>query len=173
MKTAREAFIRACEIARAAGKKTAITLSDSGCVDRNHGDFVEFISARADILLANETEAQTLFESDDFDVIVERARALCPFTAVTRSEKGSLLSPRDGEALAVAAHPVQKRVDTTGAGDAYAGGLLFGLARGFALETAGALGSLAAAEIISHIGARPAEPLDHLAREAGLLGTGR
>lgn len=169
MPRAREAFVRACEIAREAGKKTAITLSDSGCVDRNHSAFVSFITDHADILLANEAEAQTLFESDDLDVVAERARAICPFTAVTLSEKGSLLIPRGEDAIAVPAHPPEKLVDTTGAGDAYAGGLLFGLARDLPLERAGALGSLAAAEIISHIGARPAEPLEGLARKAGLL----
>jgi len=168
MPRAREAFVRVCQIARAAGKKTAITLSDSGCVDRNHRAFLDFIAAHVDILLANEAEAQTLFETGELEAMPDKARALCPFTAVTRSEKGSLLIPRDGEALAVPARAPETLVDTTGAGDAYAGGLLFGLARNLPLKSAGALGSLAAAEIISHIGARPAEPLGALAREAGL-----
>ena len=169
MPQAREAFLRACAIAARAGKKTAITLSDAGCVDRNHDAFIDFIGGHVDILLANEAEAQTLFETDDLNAIEEKARALCPFTAVTRSEHGSVLIPRDGESIVVPAYPPEKLVDTTGAGDAYAGGLLFGLAKGAPLERAGALGSLAASEIISHIGARPATPLVDLARDAELL----
>ncbi|MFQ5562076.1 MAG: adenosine kinase [Parvularculaceae bacterium] len=169
MPRAREAFIRACRIARAAGRKTAITLSDSGCVDRQHAAFVDFIGNHVDILLANEAEARTLFESSHLDVIAERARALCPFTAVTRSEKGSILIPRDGEVITVAARPPEKLVDTTGAGDAYAGGLLFGLSRDLGFERAGALASLAASEIISHIGARSETNLRALAEKTGLL----
>lgn len=169
MPNAREAFIKACDIARAAGKKTAITLSDSGCVDRQHAAFVDFIGKHVDILLANEAEARTLFESDHLDVIVDRARKLCPFTAVTRSEKGSMLVPREGETVTIAPLPPPKLVDTTGAGDAYAAGLLYGLSRDFDLQRAGALASLAACEIISHIGARPETKLRILAESAGLL----
>lgn len=169
MTRAREAFLKACRIARAAGAKTAITLSDAGLVDREHGAFLGFIGKNVDILLANEAEAKTLFETDDIEEIAERARALCPFTAVTRSENGSILIPREGGRVTVAARPPERLVDTTGAGDAYAAGLLYGLARGFALDRAGALGSLAASEVISHFGARPSQSLKAMAEEAGLL----
>lgn len=166
---ARKAFVRACAAARAAGRRTAITLSDSGCVDRNHEAFTQFIRSHVDILLANELEAETLFGADDETEIATRARALCPLTVVTRSEKGSRLIPRDGEAVDVAAIAPTKLVDTTGAGDAYAAGLLLGLARGYDLAQAGALGALAASEVISHFGARPEQSLETLAGEAGLV----
>ena len=166
---ARNAFIKACAAAKAAGKRAAITLSDSSCVDRQHGAFVEFIGAHVDILLANEREAETLFESSDLNVIAERARKLCPLTAVTRSEKGSILIPRDGAIVEIAAVKPDRLVDTTGAGDAYAAGLLFGLARSMPLEKAGALGALAASEVISHFGARPEKNLAEFAKAAGLL----
>ncbi|MEZ5893557.1 MAG: PfkB family carbohydrate kinase, partial [Parvularculaceae bacterium] len=119
--------------------------------------------------LANDREAETLFGSDDLNVIAEKARKLCPLTAVTLSEKGSILIPRDGDVVKVAAVKPPQLVDTTGAGDAYAAGLLFGLARGFELQSAGALGSLAASEVISHFGARPEQSLKALAEKAGLL----
>ena len=166
---ARKAFVKACDAAKAAGKRAALTLSDSGCVDRQHEAFVEFIGAHVDILLANETEAQTLFETDDLARIITKARALAPLTAITRSEKGSILVPREGDVVEVPAVRPERLVDTTGAGDAYAAGLLFGLARDLDLARAGALGSLAAAEVISHFGARPEKSLGALAREAALL----
>jgi sugar/nucleoside kinase (ribokinase family) len=166
---ARRAFIKACDIAKKAGKRAAMTLSDAGCVVRQHDAFLDFIQSRVDILVANESEARAFFETDDLSEISRKARALCPLTAITRSEKGSLLVPRDGEAVAVSARKPERLVDTTGAGDAYAAGLLFGLARGFSLDRAGALGSLAAAEVIGHFGARPEKNLHKLARDAKLL----
>lgn len=166
---AREAFVKACEIAKKTGKRAAITLSDSSVVDRQHEALVDFAGAHVDILLANEKEAETLFETDRLGELVDRARALCPLTAVTLSERGSLLIPKDGEVVSVPAAKAERVVDTTGAGDAYAAGLLFGLARGFDLTRCGALGSLAAAEVISHFGARPQQDLRALARKASLL----
>ncbi len=166
---AREAFIRACSIAKDGGKRAALTLSDSGCVERQFDAFHSFIGAHVDILLANDVEAAALFGSHDISVIAEKARALCPLTAVTRSEKGSVLIPRDGEIVEI--EPIRPNAleDTTGAGDAYAAGLLFGLAKGFDLKLAGNLGSLAASEVISHFGARPAESLKSLAEKSNLL----
>ncbi|WP_375201808.1 adenosine kinase [Hyphococcus sp.] len=166
---ARQAFIRACAIAKREGKRSALTLSDASCVDRQFEELQQFIPQHVDILLANDAEAETLFGSDDLDVIAEKARKLCPLTAVTLSEKGSLLIPRDGDVVKVDAVKPAQLVDTTGAGDAYAAGLLLGLARGFELESAGALGSLAASEVISHFGARPEQSLKELAEKAGLL----
>jgi len=166
---AREAFTRACAVARDSGKRSALTLSDASCVERQFDAFQSFIGGHVDILLANDVEAAALFGSNDLDVIAEKARALCPLTVVTRSEKGSVLIPRQGDAIAVAAIKPSALEDTTGAGDAYAAGLLFGLARGFDLARAGALGSLAASEVISHFGARPAQSLHDLAQDAALL----
>ena len=166
---AREAFIKACGIAKDGGRKTALTLSDASCVERQFDALHDFIGAHVDILLANELEAKALFGSGDLDVIADKARDLCPLTAVTRSEKGSFLIPREGEPVEIAPVSPVSLEDTTGAGDAYAAGLLFGLARGFELPRAGALGSLAASEVISHFGARPAESLKGLAEKRGLL----
>ena len=165
----RTAFIKASLAAKRAGKRAAITLSDSSCVERQRDAFVSFIGEHVDILLANEREAVALFGVDDLGRIADKARAAAPLTAVTRSEKGSLLIPRDGDVVTVAPVQPPRLVDTTGAGDAYAAGLLFGLSRGFDLARSGALGSLAAAEIISHFGARPEKSLRALATEAGLL----
>jgi len=167
--TAREAFIRACEIARKSGRRAAVTLSDTGCVTRQREAFLAFIGGHIDIVVANEDEAKTLFASDDMAAISESARALCPLTVVTLSEKGSVLIPRGGDSVEVQAIKPTALVDTTGAGDAYAAGLLFGLARRFDLARAGALGSLSASEIISHFGARPQTPLKALAEGAKLL----
>lgn len=166
---ARKAFIKACASAKAAGKRTALTLSDSSCVERQFDTLHDFIGQHVDILLANDLEAEALFQSSDLNVIAEKARTLAPLTAVTRSEKGSILIPRDGDVIEITAFPPSALEDTTGAGDAYAAGLLFGLARDFDLARAGALGSLAASEVISHFGARPAESLKDLAQGQNLL----
>lgn len=166
---AREAFTKACAIARENGKRSALTLSDASCVERQFDVLNSFIADHVDILLANDQEAAALFGSHDLDVIAGKARALCPLTAVTLSEKGSVLIPRDGDIVTIGPVSPSKLEDTTGAGDAYAAGLLFGLARGFELDRAGALGSLSASEVISHFGARPAESLKDLAQKAELL----
>jgi sugar/nucleoside kinase (ribokinase family) len=166
---ARDAFTKACLAAKAAGKRAAMTLSDASCVERQHGAFTAFIAEHVDILLANEREAEALFGTSNLRAMVNESRALAPLTAITRSEKGSLLIPRDGEVVEIAAIAPERLVDTTGAGDAYAAGLLFGLARGFNLARAGALGSLAGSEVIGHFGARPLKSLKALGRDAGLL----
>ena len=166
---AREAFIKACKIANESGARAALTLSDSGCVERQAETMPDFIKNHVDILLANDMEAAALFGTHDIQEIAEKARALCSLTAVTRSEKGSILIPRDGEVVHIDAIPPSALEDTTGAGDAYAAGLLFGLSRGFDLPRAGALGSLGASEVISHFGARPAESLNALAKKIELL----
>ena len=164
----RKAFVKACEFAAAAGRKRALTLSDSGCVERQHAAFIDFISANVDVLFANETEAYALAETDDFDAACERLTKLAPFVAVTRSEKGSVLLT-GGERIAVDAVAPEALEDTTGAGDAYAAGVLYGLARGLEPSVCGKLGSISAAEVISHVGARPRESLKGLATDAGLL----
>ena len=167
--TAREAFVKACGAARKAGRRTALTLSDAGCVERNHGAFRSFIAENVDILFANENEAAALFGETDEAKLVAAARAMCPLTLVTRSERGSLLIPADGALVGAAAVAPPQLTDTTGAGDAYAAGAMFALARQRDLAAAGALGSLAASEVISHFGARPQKSLAEMAKEAGLL----
>jgi sugar/nucleoside kinase (ribokinase family) len=165
----RKAFVKACAAAKKAGRRAALTLSDASVVERQYDALIDFIGAHIDVLLANDREAAALFGSDDLDIIARKARDLAPLTAVTLSEKGSLLIPRDGAPVRVAAVKPDRLIDTTGAGDAYAAGLLLGLAKGFDLARAGALGSLAAAEVISHFGARPEQSLRALAAQKGLL----
>ena len=167
--SARAAFARVCEIAHQNGKRTAMTLSDSFCVNENYDDMVAFIDAHIDIVLANEAEAEALYRTAVGPDMAERAQKLSAITAVTRSEKGSVIYARDHEPVEVSAHAPGQLEDTTGAGDAYAGGFLLGLARGYNYAKAGALGSLAAAEIISHIGARPNQLLFELATAENLM----
>ena len=166
---AKSAFRQAVEIARKAGTRVALTLSDGFCVDRHRTEFLELIRSGIDILFANESEITALYETAEFDKAAEKARGDAPIVALTRSAKGSVIFS-DGAAVQIPVDPVKSVVDTTGAGDLYAAGVLFGLAQGTPLETAGKLGSLAAAEIISHIGARPEARLADIARARGLLG---
>ncbi|MEM9704474.1 MAG: adenosine kinase [Pseudomonadota bacterium] len=166
---AREAFVAACAIARENGVRTALTLSDAGVVERQHEALLDFIPQHIDLLFANDMEAQALFGVDALSDMAEPANRMCPLTAVTCSEKGSLIFSREADPVKVEAIAPDKLVDTTGAGDAYAAGLLFGLARNKPLEVAGALGSLAASEVISHFGARPEKSLESLGAEKGLL----
>ena len=165
---AKQAFRVAADMAHAAGRKVAMTLSDSFCVDRFRGEFLELMrSGKLDIVFANESELKSLYETSDFDSAVAALRNEGVLGAVTRSEHGCLVVTRD-ETRAVEASPVEAIVDTTGAGDLFAAGFLFGLARGFDGPTCGQLGGLAAAEVIQHIGARPQVELRQLARDNGL-----
>ena len=164
---ARAAFEAAASAAHAAGRKVAITLSDTFVVARWRAELLAFIEASADLVLANEGELAALFETDDFDAACDRLAAMVEVAAVTRGEHGSVIV-RGDERVAVAAYPVDKVVDTTGAGDQYAAGFLLGLARGLPLADAGKLGSLAAAEVIAHWGPRPMVKLDALAKDHGL-----
>ncbi len=164
---AKAAFVHAAEIAHAAGRKVSLTLSDSFCVDRHRDSFRQLIRTQVDILFANEEELLSLYQTRDFDSAVELLRQETGLAAITRSEKGSVVIG-DGEPIAVAAEPVSQVVDTTGAGDQYAAGFLFGVARGLSLETCARLGHIAAAEVISHYGPRPEVALVDLAKEAGI-----
>lgn len=159
---AKAAFVRAAEIARSGGRKVALTLSDTFCVDRHRESFRHLVSGHVDILFANEAEILSLYESNDLGAALDAARKACPIVAVTRSAIGSLIAA-GAQTLEVQAFPVANVVDTTGAGDQYAAGFLFGYARGRALPECGVLASLAAAEVISHIGPRPEESLRALA----------
>jgi len=164
---ARAAFEAAAAAAHAAGRKVAITLSDSFVVGRWRVELLAFIEASADIVLANESELLALFETDDFAAAAARLADIVEIAAITRSADGSVIVAGTQRAVVKAA-PVGKVVDTTGAGDQYAAGFLLGLARGLSLAEAGALGSLAAAEVIAHWGPRPMTSLKALATEAGL-----
>lgn len=163
---ARRAFAKAAALAHGAGRKIALTLSDSFVVERHRGGLLGFIETQVDLLFANESEILALFETDNFDEACEALRTRCDLAAVTRSDKGSVILSR-GERLSVKAEPVEKVVDTTGAGDQYAAGFMFGLSRGRPLQQCGQLASLAAAEVISHYGPRPQVPLKDLAASKG------
>lgn len=166
---AKAAFRQAAEIAARAGRRVALSLSDAFCVDRHRDEFLDLIRTRVDILIANESEITSLYQVSDFDIAAQRARMDAPLAALTRSAQGSVIYARGQSPLRIAAEPVAEVVDTTGAGDLYAAGFLYGLASGKDLRTAGRLGSLAAAEVIGHIGARPQQRLAELARARGLL----
>lgn len=144
-----------------------MTLSDSFCVDRHRASFRQLVRNHIDILFANEAELLSLYETDDFDDALAAVKAETRIAAVTRSEKGAVLI-EDGHSVAIEAEPVEKIVDTTGAGDLFAAGMLTGLATGRDLETSGRLGAIAAAEIISHIGARPNTNLKVLSQQRGI-----
>lgn len=159
---AQRAFRVAAEIAHAAGRKVALTLSDPFCVGRHRAAFLDLVEHHVDILFANEAEIRSLYTAPDFDAALQRVRRHCAVAALTRSERGSVVVAGD-EVHVIDAHPVKAVVDTTGAGDLYAAGFLVGLSRGLDLATCGRLGSLAAGEVISHVGARPQTPLIELA----------
>ncbi len=164
---AKRAFVQAAEIAQAAGRKTAITLSDTFCVERHRDSFLHLITHHIDIVFANEAELLALFQETDFERALSHMRGRAEVAAITRSEKGSILLQGE-DTVVVTAAPAPHVVDTTGAGDLYAAGVLTGLARGRDLADCGRLGSIAAAEVISHIGPRPRASLKALAEAAGL-----
>ncbi len=157
---AQAAFRAAAKVARGAGRKVAITLSDPFCVGRHRDAFRAFVRDDADILFANEAEILALYETDDFDHAAALAAQDVEIAALTRSERGSVVLS-GGARHAVPAQPAQV-VDTTGAGDAYAAGFLAGWSRGLPLPECGRWGSIAAAEVISHFGARPQADLKAL-----------
>ena len=165
---AKEAFKLAARIARKAGRLTSITLSDSFCVERHRESFLDLIRNDIDIVFANETEIKSLYLTQNFDGALQALRKDCDVAVVTRSAAGSVVAHGD-DVLVVPAIAVSHVVDVTGAGDLYAAGFLFGYTQGFGLARSAQLGSLAAAEIISHVGARPEVNLREYAKEAGLL----
>ncbi len=159
---AKKAFIRAAEIAHSAGHKIALTLSDPFCVDRHRHDFLQLVENHVDILFANEEEIKSLFMQENFDDAVSAISKHVDIAAITRSEKGAVIVTRDKQ-VKIDAVPVENVIDTTGAGDQFAAGFLYGLTEGKSLEECGKLGSIAAAEVISHIGPRPEVNLADLA----------
>lgn len=165
---AKAAFVHASEIAAAAGRKVALTLSDLFCVERHRDSFRHLVRGHVDILFANENEIMALYQTNQLETALEAAERACRLVIVTRSETGSVICA-DGERLRVAPAPVAHVVDTTGAGDLYAAGFLFGYSKGKTLAECGALASLAASEVISHMGPRPETSLAALARAEALL----
>lgn len=160
---AKEAFIAASQAAHEAGREVSLSLSDPFCVDRHRESFLELVEHHVDILFANEDEILSLYKVETFDEALQNVRGHCKIAALTRSAKGSVVLSGD-EVHVVDAENVDKVIDTTGAGDAYAAGFLFGYTNGHAQDLAhcARLGSIAAAEIISHFGARPETPLNEL-----------
>jgi len=158
--SAKAAIRHSMDIAAQAGRKVAFTASDSFCVERHHQEFLDLVAGPIDILFANQAELTSLYQCD-FDAAVDEVRAKVDLGCLTMGSDGSLLVTAD-EVFQVKAELLAPVVDTTGAGDQYAAGVLFGLARGMALADAGRLGSLAAAEVISHVGPRPQQPLIEL-----------
>jgi sugar/nucleoside kinase (ribokinase family) len=161
---AQAAFRRAAAAAHRAGRQVALSLSDAFCVDRHRAAFRDLVSGHVDILFANETEITSLYEKNSFEEAAEAARADVRLAALTRSEAGSVIL-HGAETIMIPAESA-KVVDTTGAGDAYAAGFLAGWTRGESLRVAGRMGSLAAAEVISHYGARPEADLKDLVKQA-------
>jgi sugar/nucleoside kinase (ribokinase family) len=167
-KHAKEAFLKAAKVAHGSGRKVALSLSDSFCVDRWRDEFLDLMRAGTlDLVFANEAELHSLYQTSDFNGAIAALRGDIGAAVVTRSEKGCLVLGPEG-VEAVPAFPVERVVDTTGAGDLFAAGFLCGLARGADDRSCGRLGALAAAEVIQHLGARPENSLRQIAQENGL-----
>jgi sugar/nucleoside kinase (ribokinase family) len=166
---AKDAFVKAAAIAHEAKRMVALSLSDTFCVDRWRDEFLHLIrSGAVDLVFANESELHSLYQTADFDTALAALGREARRAVVTRSAAGCI-AIEGGRTVAVPACPVERIVDTTGAGDLFAAGFLFGVAHGFSDERSALLGSLAAAEVISHLGARPEVSLKALARERGLI----
>lgn len=163
---AKTAFTHASEVAKSAGRKVAITMSDVFCVDRHRESFVHLIRTHCDLVFANEAELMAIYQTDNFEEALNQIRSDSQIAAITRSSKGSVIvSGSDTWTAPVTAAPV---VDATGAGDQYAAGVLYAITHGLSLQEAARLGNLCAGEVISHIGPRPAVNLRELATAAGL-----
>jgi len=158
---AKAAFRRAADVAHAHGRRVSLTLSDSFCVDRHRDDFRDLVRNQVDVLFGNEDELMALYEVDDRDRAIATVRAECALAAITIGAEGSLVVTAD-RVIRAGAVRVPRVLDTTGAGDLFAAGFLFGLTTGAPLERCAELGSVAAAEVISHVGPRPLVPLQSL-----------
>ena len=164
---AKRAFRLAAKLAYEAGRKVALSLSDGFCVDRHRPEFLDLIRGSVDIVFANTAEITSLYQTTDFEAACAAIAKDAPLSAITRGAQGSVII-RGSERITVAAEPIARMVDATGAGDLYAAGFLFGHARGAPLTTCGRLASIAAAEVISHIGPRPERRLAELMAEKGV-----
>ncbi len=160
---AKQAFLKAAKCAHNAGRQVALTLSDAFCVDRYRDEFQNLLRQDVDILFANEAEIMSLFKASNFEDAVRLASEECKLAVLTRSEKGCVII-KGNECHEVPAVGIDEVVDTTGAGDLFAAGFLYGLSQDKPLPECGHLGALAANEIISHIGARPEISLAELAK---------
>lgn len=163
---AKAAFLKAARIAHEAGRKVSLSLSDTFCVDRHRAEFLDLVENHVDILFANEAEIMALYEVDTFEAAVAAVKGKCELAALTRSDKGSVVVTADAD-YEVGADTVETVVDTTGAGDLYAAGFLFGYTRGETPAECARLGSICAAEVISHYGARPMTSLADLITTKG------
>ncbi len=161
---AKEAFVKACDLAHEADRKVALSLSDAFCVERHRDSFLDLVDGHVDILFANESEILSLYQTDDFEQASERVRSQVEVAALTRGAAGSVVFAPEGR-FEVPAEPVERVIDTTGAGDLYAAGFLYGYTQGRSPAESGRLGSIAAGEVIGHYGARPEVPLAKLAKQ--------
>ncbi|MBL6932505.1 MAG: adenosine kinase [Rhodospirillales bacterium] len=162
---AKQAFRKAARVAEASGRLVSLSLSDPFCVDRHRDDFLDLVKNHVNILFANEEEIMSLYQVENFDEALQMVRADCDIAALTRSAKGSV-AVRGDEVHIVDAEPVDRVVDTTGAGDAYAAGFLHGLTREMPLDKCARIGGICSAEVISHVGARPDVSLKDLVQTA-------
>ena len=164
---AQDAFVEAADLAHDAGQKVSITLSDPFCVDRHRHAFQMLVADHTDILFGNEEEIKSLYQVDDFDAALQQVRGHCEIACLTRSSKGSVILSGD-EVHIIDPLPLDPVVDTTGAGDQFAAGFLYGYTQGMDLRKCGEIATLTATEVISHVGARPEVNLKNLVeRELG------
>jgi len=161
---AKAAFVEAAELAHKAGRQVALSLSDPFCVERHRESFLGLVNDHIDLLFANEAEITSLYQVDSFDAALQKVRGHCAVAVLTRSERGAVVLAGE-EVHIIDAEPVARVVDTTGAGDLYAAGFLYGYTQGRPLFECGRIGALAAAEVISHFGARPETALGPLVEE--------
>lgn len=165
---AKDAIRKAGEIAHKHNRQFSMTLSDPFCVDRFRDEFLELMrSGTVDIVFANDAELKSLYQTESFEEALEAVRKDCKLAAVTKGEHGSVVVQGD-ETYSVAAEPIEKLVDTTGAGDLYAAGFLFGLTNDYTLDTCAKIGGIAAAEVIQHVGPRPQSSLKELVAKSGI-----
>ncbi|MEM7287794.1 MAG: adenosine kinase [Actinomycetota bacterium] len=163
----KQAIRKAVDATRAAGNKVSFTLSDSFCVERHHDEWLELVDGPIDILFGNRDEICALYKTDDFEAAIDAVQGRVEIACLTRGAEGSVIVTPD-ERIEISAEPVEDVVDTTGAGDLYASGFLYGYTNGYDLATSGRLASIAAAEVISHVGARSLVPLHELAAQSGV-----
>jgi sugar/nucleoside kinase (ribokinase family) len=158
---AKQAFLKASKLSHDAGKKMALTLSDTFCVMRHREAFLDLVRNQVDILFANENEIQTLYETKDLNAAIKAVRAHTDIAVVTLGSKGALVVSGENT-YEIPPHPVASVIDTTGAGDLFAAGFLYGHTHGKALAESARIGAIAAAEVISHYGPRPQKKLTQL-----------
>jgi sugar/nucleoside kinase (ribokinase family) len=163
---AKEAYRKASALAHEAGRRVSLTLSDTFCVERHHDEWVDLVASAVDVLFGNEQEVCTLYRCASIEDTIARVRADCEIACITLGPRGSLVVTAD-EVHEIAAHPVDKVVDTTAAGDLYAAGFLYGLTRGMDLPRCGRLASIAASAVLGHTGTRPGLSLAQLTNALG------